>query len=43
MRIRNTAPAGDPDAIVHRLCDRFAIDLRIEGTEHATVASFSVQ
>ncbi len=62
LRIRNTAPAGDPDtimqpfakgegsagfglglAIVHRLCDRFAIDLRIEGTEHATVASFSVQ
>jgi len=61
LRIRNTAPAGDPDtivrpfakgegsagfglglAIVHRLCDRFAIDLRIEGTEHATVASFSV-
>lgn len=61
LRIRNTAPAGDPDtivrpfakgegsagfglglAIVYRLCDRFAIDLRIEGTEHATVASFSV-
>lgn len=62
LRIRNTALAGDPEAImrpftkgegsagfglglaiVQRLCDRFAIDLRIEGTEHATVASFSVQ
>lgn len=62
LRVRNTAPAGDPDAImrpftkgegsagfglglaiVKRLCDRFSIDLRIEGTEHATEASFSVQ